>query len=712
MGFIDTTRMLVLLAFRNLFSHRVKTAIVGMIMLFGTLLVVMGTALVDSIERAMEQSITASLAGHLQVYSAKGKDQLALFGGGFMGADDIGRIDDFSKVQDALSKVANVEAVVPMGLEGATVTAPGELEGALERLRVAVRANDKAPLATLQAQIKELLQQMKEERKVSLTITTDTKDLNEQIAKLDEGLSETLWARFEEDPLAVLEFLDTQVAPLAEEGRLMYFRYLGTDVDLFVQHFDRFEVVKGERIPPHTRGFMFSERFYERVVKHRIARYMDRVNESLHEEDLTIADDAGLQSLIRRSARQHRYITYQLDAKESAQLTDELKALLPEVQGGLPELLAEFLTVTDENFDARYAWFYAHVAPMLEMYAIDVGDTMTVRSYTKSGFLKALNIKLFGVYRFKGLESSDLASGTNLMDMLTFRELYGLMTDAKKAELSAIKDEVGLKDVAAEDAEAAFFGEGAGEVVARVDAEGFDEFADVKLARTETVAVDRTFTQSEVDHGMALNAAVVLKDAFDFSLADIAGILGTTVGAVKAALHRGRGKLREPDLESGRVPARGVVDAFCAAFNAHDVHGLAALLLDSAAVEVVGATASHAADETREQMLRGMLFGSERLVDAATLGGIEARFVCGARPTFPRAETRIYRDEALALIWYAHEDGEHVRAINRFETDDGRIAGLRNYFFTPDAIAEVCAELGVSHRPNGYRWWLSREGCP
>lgn len=512
MGFIDTTRMLVLLAFRNLFSHRVKTAIVGMIMLFGTLLVVMGTALVDSIERAMEQSITASLAGHLQVYSAKGKDQLALFGGGFMGADDIGRIDDFSKLQDALSKVANVEAVVPMGLEGATVTAPGELEGALERLRVAVRAGDKAPLATLQAQIKELLQQMKEERKVSLTITTDTKDLNEQIAKLDEGLSDALWARFEEDPLAVLEFLDTQVAPLAEEGRLMYFRYLGTDVDLFVQNFDRFEVVRGERIPPHTRGFMFSERYYERVVKHRIARYLDNVNESLHEEGLTIADDAGLQSLIRRSARQDRYITYQLDAKESQQLTAELKALLPEVQGGLPELLTEFLTVTDDNFDARYAWFYEHIAPMLEMYAIDVGDTMTVRSYTKSGFLKALNIKLFGVYRFKGLESSDLASGTNLMDMLTFRELYGLMTDAKKAELSAIKDEVGLKDVAAEDAEAAFFGEGAGEVVARADVKGFDEFADVKLARTETVAVDRTFTQSEVDHGMALNAAVVLKD--------------------------------------------------------------------------------------------------------------------------------------------------------------------------------------------------------
>lgn len=512
MGFFDTARMLVLLAFRNLFSHRVKTAIVGTILVFGTLLVVFGTALVDSIERAMEQSITASLAGHLQIYSAKGKDELALFGGGFMGADDIGRIDDFSKVQDALSKVDDVAAVVPMGIEGATVTAPGELEASLERLRVAVRAGDRAPLATLRAQIQELLQQMKEERKASASITSDAKELNEQIEKLDEGLSDALWARFEDEPLAVLEFLDTQVAPLAEEGRLMYFRYLGTDIDLFAKYFDRFELVAGERIPPHTRGFMFSERFYERIVKHRIARYMDKVKESLHEEDLTIEEDAGLQSLIRRTARQHRYITYQLDAAEAEALTAELRALLPEVKGGLPELLTDFLTVTDENFDGRYAWFYEHIAPRLEMYAINVGDTMTVRAYTKSGFLKALNIKLFGVYRFKGLESSDLASGTNLVDILTFRELYGLMTDAKKAELSAIKDEVGLKDIAAEDAESAFFGEGAGAVVARAETAGFDEFAGVQLERRDEAPVDRPFTQVEVDRGLALNAAVVLKD--------------------------------------------------------------------------------------------------------------------------------------------------------------------------------------------------------
>ncbi|MCC6648077.1 MAG: RNA polymerase sigma factor [Polyangiaceae bacterium] len=207
-------------------------------------------------------------------------------------------------------------------------------------------------------------------------------------------------------------------------------------------------------------------------------------------------------------------------------------------------------------------------------------------------------------------------------------------------------------------------------------------------------------------------AAVVLKDAFDFSLDEVASVLGTTVGAVKAALHRGRGKLTAPDEEERRAPARGAVDAFCAAFNARDVEGLTRLLLDSATVEVVGATASYGADETRGQMLRGMLFGSERLANAATQGGIDARLVLGARPLPPRAEAREHRGEAIALIWYLHQDGEHVRAINRFETEGDRVARLRNYFFTPDLIAEVCAELGVSQRSNGHRWWLSREGCP
>ena len=63
-------------------------------------------------------------------------------------------------------------------------------------------------------------------------------------------------------------------------------------------------------------------------------------------------------------------------------------------------------------------------------------------------------------------------------------------------------------------------------------------------------------------------AAVVLKDAFDLELGDIAVVLSTSVGAVKAALHRGRSKLAEPQSDDARVPAPAALDAFCRAFDA------------------------------------------------------------------------------------------------------------------------------------------------
>jgi len=114
-------------------------------------------------------------------------------------------------------------------------------------------------------------------------------------------------------------------------------------------------------------------------------------------------------------------------------------------------------------------------------------------------------------------------------------------------------------------------------------------------------------------------AAVVLKDAFDLSLEEIAEALSTTTGAVKAALHRGRGKLVEPATNDTPAPAPGVLNAFCAAFNAGDMQGVL--------------------------------------------------------PTAPRVEL-----------------------------DGDRVALLRNYFFNPDFIAEVCGELGLPWRSNGYRW--------
>jgi RNA polymerase sigma-70 factor, ECF subfamily len=123
----------------------------------------------------------------------------------------------------------------------------------------------------------------------------------------------------------------------------------------------------------------------------------------------------------------------------------------------------------------------------------------------------------------------------------------------------------------------------------------------------------------------------------------------------------------------------------------------------------VGVHTEYGAEAGRNGVLKGMLFGSERLARADTLGGIEARFIQGALPSPPRAELRVHRGEPLLLSWYAHNDGEAVRAVTRFEVDGQRIARLLNYFFTPDFLAEVCRELDVPQRSNGYRYWLT--GC-
>jgi len=201
-------------------------------------------------------------------------------------------------------------------------------------------------------------------------------------------------------------------------------------------------------------------------------------------------------------------------------------------------------------------------------------------------------------------------------------------------------------------------------------------------------------------------AAVILKDVFDLSLEEIADALSTTTGAVKAALHRGRGKLEETAPAPEHAPAPAVLDAFCAAFNAGDIERLTSLLLDTASVEVVGATTQYGPAAARRTVLHGMLFGSRRMATADVDGGMEARFIQGVMPAPPRVEAVVHRGEWFLLHWYRHQDGEAVRAITRIEADADRVARLQNYFFNPDFIAELCGELGLPWRSNGYRWFL------
>lgn len=197
--------------------------------------------------------------------------------------------------------------------------------------------------------------------------------------------------------------------------------------------------------------------------------------------------------------------------------------------------------------------------------------------------------------------------------------------------------------------------------------------------------------------------AVVLKDVFDLGLDEIAEALGTTAGTVKSTLHRGRGKLAEPEPAAendARAPVPAALDAFCAAFNAQDMARLTALLLDTACVEVVGTHTDYGPEDASRHAFFGMLHGAALLANGT---GVERRFIQGALAQSPRCEARMHRGEPTLLLWYAHTDGEAVRAFCRVELEDDRIAALKNYFYTPEAISELCQELGVPCRVNGYR---------
>lgn len=194
--------------------------------------------------------------------------------------------------------------------------------------------------------------------------------------------------------------------------------------------------------------------------------------------------------------------------------------------------------------------------------------------------------------------------------------------------------------------------------------------------------------------------AFVLKDAFDLSLEEIAAVLATTVGAVKAALHRGRGKLTEKAPEPHRAATPGAIGAFCEAFNAGDLQAVTKTLLEAALIELPGVSVDVGVAESLDPQ-SGILYHA---LLTPLSSGVPERFLVGYRPRPPRVELRQHRGESVALIWYAHDEGESMRAFYRFSIDEdsGLIARLRTYYYSPEALREVAGELGVSVRDNGY----------
>ena len=102
---------------------------------------------------------------------------------------------------------------------------------------------------------------------------------------------------------------------------------------------------------------------------------------------------------------------------------------------------------------------------------------------------------------------------------------------------------------------------------------------DETAIRRETVSLAiARFTELPI----AQRSVVILKDVLDHSLAEIAELLDFSLAAVKAALHRGRARLRELAAASQPAAARpsAEIARYAAMFNGRDWQGLRALLAE------------------------------------------------------------------------------------------------------------------------------------
>lgn len=541
--------ILVQMALRNLWSHKVKSLIVGGLLVFGTALVLVGLSLLSGLDRSMSQSIVGSVAGHIQVYDAKAKDKLQLFGS-MDGNNEVGQIADFPNIRKVLESQPEVAQVIPMGTGDGIVYGGNILDVQLERLRTAVASKDAARAAVLKAHVRRISTLLaKDLKKVGdfVNLQKASEEMRKGVEDVERAGTDAFWADFERDPLAGLEFLENRIAPLALNAEMLFVNYVGTDTERFSKAFDRFELVQGEMIPPGQRGFLFNTLAYEETFKHKTARRLDKMRDRLA-EGYQFDSDEDLKTLRKLNASQYKEVTYQLDDEASAKVKQALQQALGSTESDLDKLVQSFSTTLDNaNFAARYKLFYDAVAPHLLLYTVKVGDLLTIKSFSSSGYPTSVSVKVYGTFRFRSLDKSMLAGAMNIMDLMTFRDLFGYLSAEKKEELVALQKTAGVADLKREDAEDALFG-GDGEEVEELGAEptpaaapaeasaaalpatatpaeggGFDEFAAVNMKENSKKfgadVLGRRSTQDEIDGGVVRNAAILLKPGIDDAVA-------------------------------------------------------------------------------------------------------------------------------------------------------------------------------------------------
>ena len=168
---------------------------------------------------------------------------------------------------------------------------------------------------------------------------------------------------------------------------------------------------------------------------------------------------------------------------------------------------------------------------------------------------------------------------------------------------------------------------------------------------------------------------LILKDVLDCSLQEIGAILDSPLTAVKAALHRARGKLKGQAPAASRrepEPVRlALIERYVALFNAQRWEELKLLLRDDVRLEVVGDFVAEGQDA----------IGTAYFYKYSQYAGW-------------RLEIGRVDGEVMIIVWRREEpeEAEKPWSVVRIAWKEGQVAGLRDYILVPYLFDEAALE--------------------
>ena len=440
------------LALQSLLARRM-TWILGALLAGATGLLVLGQALVESVDRSMMMALTETLTGHLQVSSASSPERVDMTG---EEPPSLQPIVDFERVRARLEADPAVRQVVPTSRMGVRAAIGSPLDLQFQALRHAFRPGHELPAEQRRALRDRAEYAVGLLAGATLAASPASEALStQQRAALERVRTPAFWKQFDDDPLGSLELLENEVASLEPEFET-WFDIVGTDLGAYLRAFSTLEIVDGTTVPDGARGILLSKYFYEQELKLKTARDLDLIQRG-REEGRHLANDAELGWLLDEAKSRRGELLPQLQGPRGEAALGRVRLALHSTQPDPLTLLSELLTVTDDNFQERYGMFYALLVPVLRLYPFAVGDELTLQAQTRSGYVRAAKVRLWGTFQFKGLEHSFLVG--NPIDLETFRTLYGLPTKEEQAEMLALESRTPTPDAAS--AEEYFFGAGA-----------------------------------------------------------------------------------------------------------------------------------------------------------------------------------------------------------------------------------------------------------